>query len=265
MAEVQKKLGGVTTEAVRQRRARLQRLVPMPNNIALYVLAHQLELPMHRWVKDADTLRQVADYARQANGRTDAGGRQVPTRERRPRGAQPVPEVRLDNVDVPSGLLDPKHIREAERMSKEVYPLLYVFENSVREFIDGHLTAVYGNDWWDDPALVLVSKPVRDAVAVARKAEDENRYHSGRRARPVYYTLLGHLANIVASQDGWKVFKPPRFPRATWFPELIQGAEVSRNIVAHMNPIEPRDVRALRMSVDNWFKQIAGDLPPTVP
>jgi len=49
-------------------------------------------------------------------------------------------------------------------MAIKVYPLLYAFENSAREFIDGHLTAVYGPDWWDDPKLVHGDprKTVRD-------------------------------------------------------------------------------------------------------
>ncbi|MGH3052601.1 MAG: hypothetical protein ACRDM8_06530 [Gaiellaceae bacterium] len=33
------------------------------------------------------------------------------------------------------------------------------FENSAREFIDGHLTLAYGPDWWDDPKIV--SRDVR--------------------------------------------------------------------------------------------------------
>jgi hypothetical protein len=33
---------------------------------------------------------------------------------------------------------------------------------------------------------------------------------------------LGDLSLLVQSGNGWKVFKPPRFPRPTWFPELIQ-------------------------------------------
>lgn len=237
----------------------------MPNDLALYVLAQQLGLPLQRWVKDAATLQQVAYFAQQAGAlEQPPSPAQAQSRQRR-RGEAAMPaEVRLDNVSVPPGLLSQRHVQEADRMSR-LYPMLYVFENSIREFIDGHLTAAYGADWWDDTSLILVSRPVRDTVERAKKAEAENRYHAARNARPIYYTTLGNLSQIVQSRDGWAVFKPPRFPRPTWFPELIESFEVSRNIVAHMNPLQPRDVRALQMHVENWFKQTAGDQALTVP
>ena len=76
-------------------------------------------------------------------------------------------------------------------MATKVYPLLYAFENSVREFIDGHLTAAYGKDWYDEPKLVYTD--VRKTVERNRKADDENRTHSARNARPIYYTTFGEL------------------------------------------------------------------------
>ena len=50
----------------------------------------------------------------------------------------------LDKIRVPEGILSDRHRRDAEQMATKVYPLLYAFENSAREFIDGHLTAIYG-------------------------------------------------------------------------------------------------------------------------
>jgi len=35
----------------------------------------------------------------------------------------------------------------------------------------------------------------------------------------------------------------------------VQSAEVTRNIVAHMNPIQPRDVRRLADALSDWVKQ----------
>jgi hypothetical protein len=48
------------------------------------------------------------------------------------------------------------------------------------------------------------------------------------------------------------------FPRPTWFLELVQSAEVTRNIVAHMNPIQQRDVRRLEDALSDWLKQTDG-------
>jgi hypothetical protein len=169
----------------------------------------------------------------------------------------------LDKIKVPDGVLSEKHRREAEAMATNAYPLLYAFENSVREFIDGHLSAAYGLDWWDEPNLV--STDVRNTVRIGRQAEAENRTHSARNARPIYYTTFGDLVLIVQSENGARVFKRPLFPRPTWFPELVKASEHTRNIVAHMNPLKARDLRRLEMNFQDWMSQIEGHLPPTVP
>jgi hypothetical protein len=168
----------------------------------------------------------------------------------------------LNKIRVPAGVLSDQHRREAERMAIEVYPLLYAFENSAREFIDGHLTVVYGKDWWDDPKLV--STDTRRTVDISRRAENENRTHSVQNARPIYYTTFGDLVSIVESENGRKVFKKPLFPRPSWFTELIKSSEHTRNIVAHMNPLKQRDIRRLEMAFQDWLNQIEGHLPPTV-
>src|SRR5206468_8487178 len=124
--------------------------------------------------------RQGGDTGKERVLQARANGRAV---ESRPRQA-----LSPSDIDVPAGLLTQKHVNEAIRMSRRVYPLLYVFENSVREFVDGHLSAAYGAGWWDDGSFKLVSKPVRDSVAIVRKAESENRYRSARGARPIYHT-----------------------------------------------------------------------------
>jgi hypothetical protein len=77
----------------------------------------------------------------------------------------------------------------------------YAFENSVREFVDGHLVAVYGKDWWDDPKTV--GKEIRRIVERNKAAEAKHRYHSRRTARPIYYTNLGDLGTLtIAKRDG---------------------------------------------------------------
>ena len=148
-------------------------------------------------------------------------------------------------------------------MATKVYPLLYAFENSVREFIDGHLTDAYGDKWYDDPKIV--STDVRRTVERNRKADAQNRTHSARNARPIYYTTFGELVLIVQSEKGAKVFKRPLFPRPTWFPELVKASEHTRNIVAHMNPIKPQDLRRLEVDFQDWLNQIKGHLPHAIP
>lgn len=230
----------------------------MPTDIATYIVAHREGLRINKYL-DSETLQSVAEWeakvaAKEPAAASGAAAGQAKERSR----AVVVREAKIADVKVPQGSLTQKHIADAQKMA-EVYPVLYVFENSVREFVDGHLTKAYGANWWDEPKLV--PKDVRDTVEHVRKAEAINRAHTSRNARPIYYTMLGDLVNIVVSEKGNKVFKKPMFPRATWFPELVQSAEVTRNIFAHMNPLQKRDIRRLEDALGIWLDQTKGYEP----
>jgi HEPN superfamily Swt1-like protein len=245
----------------------LQRLVakraaelPSTTDEALYVLAHENGLRLQNYL----TPMQIADVRALVQGRSVAPApAPTPRTAASRKSTTRSPEFIVDAITVPAGVLSERHFRDATLMAKDVYPLLYAFENSAREFIDGHLVVTYGSDWWDDSKLV--STGVRRTVEISRRAERENRTHGARNARPIYYTTFGDLVSIVESENGRKVFKPPLFPRATWFTELVKSSEHSRNIVAHMNPLSGHDIKRLRIDIADWMNQIKGHLPPTVP
>jgi Swt1-like HEPN len=258
LAALREKLGGVSNQAIGQRRDRIQKLVRMPTDIATYVVAHRVGVPIHRFL-DEETLEKVADF----DARVAAKEGHVPPPARAASSAKATKGAREVTLfpGIPTARLSTKHMSEAERMAK-VYPLLYVFENAAREFIDGHLAAKYGGDWWDDPKIVPTD--VRRTVEISRKAEAENRTHTSGRARPIYYTTFGDLVRIVESENGRKVFKRPLFPRPSWFTELVKSSEHTRNIVAHMNPLQPADIRRLEMALRDWLNQTSGHEPPPV-
>ena len=153
---------------------------------------------------------------------------------------------------LPTGTLSTRHVADAEKMAMTAYPVIYVFENAVREFLDGHLSAAYGASWFGDPDIV--STGIRETVERNRQAEAKARYHSQRNARAIYYTNLDQLSSIVKTKKGIRVFQGI-FPRDTWFPELVGRFEVSRNIVAHMNPLTKRDISRLQDGLQEWLDQ----------
>jgi Swt1-like HEPN len=256
LAALRAKLGDVSRQAIQARRERIQRVVPMPSDIATYIVAHREGIRLNKYL-DGETLASVATWEGQLAAKEDSRKtRRAPTEPRA--RATVIREAKLGKTTVPSGALSQKHIADADRMA-HVYPILYVFENSVREFVDGHLTKTYGTDWWEEDKLV--PRDVRRTVEIARNAEAVNRAHTSRKARPIYYTTLGDLVSIVVSEKGARVFKKPMFPRSTWFPELVQSSEVTRNIVAHMNPLQARDIRRLEDSLGVWLDQIKGYEP----
>jgi hypothetical protein len=254
-----KKLG-VSPQALSQQRQRLQKKVAMPTDIATYVIAHRNGIRIDRYL-DHETIERVngADCRLPEVEGGSATAVTIPARPRT-KPVKPSKTVVLGDVDLRRAGLSKRHMRDAERMANEAYPVLYVFENSIREFIDGHLTAAYDKNWFDDNQIV--SRPVRETVERNRKAEGRNRYHSQRNARSIYYTNLDDLSKVVQSTKGSKVFKS-LFPRPTWFPELVSRIEVSRNVVAHMNPLTKQDVRRLADALTEWQTQTRGREPPT--
>jgi len=249
-----------------RRRAAARRLeLPMSSDEAIYTIGAEAELDLSKYLTAEETLqvrRLVSDLRRGSNTEGPVAPSTTARRGRQATKPARGAEFALDKVRVPAGVLSDQHRREAERMAIKVYPLLYAFENSAREFIDGHLTAVYGPDWWDDPKLVHGDP--RKTVEISRRAAAANRTHSAGNARPIYYTTFGDLVSIVLSENGAKVFKAPLFPRPTWFPELVKASEHSRNIVAHMNPLKAQDINRLEINFQDWLNQIKGHLPPAV-
>jgi hypothetical protein len=250
----------ITNRAIQMRRDRLLDLVQMPPEIATYVAAQQAGVQLNKYL-DEPTLRTVAEYGAMVRAASPGGQAPVPRPQpskpsRKSRGAD---EFKLPNVTVPPGTLSQRTQNDAWRMAQRVYPLLYVFENSAREFVDGHLTAKYGKDWWDEPGLV--GKSARDALKRNREAQDRNRWVERKNQRPVYYTELGHLADIITSEKGWKVFRPI-FDDQSWVKSHVRAFELPRNIVAHMNVLLEKNIKGLEVRAQEWFDQVKDHPPP---
>jgi hypothetical protein len=236
----------------------------MPTDVATYIVAQRKGMKLHKYLP-AEKLDEVATWEQRLaakegaeSGSSSGGSRSKP----KPAIKQTiVKELHLDKVKVPNAALSSVRKADAERMAA-VYPMLYAFENSVREFIDGHLTDRLGKDWFDDPKVV--SKGIRTTVARNKAAEGQHRYHSRRNARPIYYSNIDDLGSIMQSEKGWTVFKKI-FPSDKWVPSLIEKIEASRNVVAHMNPLQKRDIDRIRGNFEDWLEQIKGHEPPLVP
>jgi hypothetical protein len=264
-ADLRKRLGRsggpVSAQAVQQRRGKLQDLVPMPTDVATYIVAQRAGMKLHSYLDEAK-LDQVATWEQRLSGKENGSGASAARGpSKRAVSKTVVKELHLDKIKVPDAALSVQRKGEAERMAP-VYPLLYAFENSVREFVDGHLTAKLGRDWFDDPKVV--STDVRKTVNRNKAAEGRHRYHSRRSARPIYYTNIDDLGTIVQSQKGWPTFKAI-LPSDKWLPGVIEKIEASRNVVAHMNPLQKRDINRIKIHFEDWLDQIKGHEPPSVP
>jgi len=72
--------------------------------------------------------------------------------------------------------------------------------------------------------------------------------------REIDYVFLNDLSAIIKHQ--WKHFKP-LFPSQAWVESLITSdINVSRRVLAHMNPIAADDVRNVEAAFRKWVKQL---------
>jgi Swt1-like HEPN len=147
-------------------------------------------------------------------------------------------------------LLTPRSLAEAKQMAEDIYPLLYVFENSVRQLIVRVLEKAHGATWWD----TKVAGDIRQEVGKRKAKEDQNPWHGKRAAHPIYYTDLEHLARIV--QNNWPDFKAI-LPSQQWLSQRVEEIAQSRNPVAHMNPLNKDDIQRIKVYCRDWAKLIA--------
>jgi Swt1-like HEPN len=255
-----KEKAGITDRAVRFRRDKLLELVPGQIDTATNAAAHQAGVKLDKLISP-EKVQDAAQYLRllQQAGAPSPAAPQVASTPKRTAKGKVRDDFKLPNVTVPPGTLSARAVADAKRMAERAYPVLYVFENSVREFVDGHLRAEYGKDWWDRPKLV--AKGPRESYERNKRAQGNNRWVERKNAHPIYYTELGHLADIVTSEDGWKVFKPILNDQA-WVRQHVRAFEVPRNIVSHMNPVINNTIKGLEVRAQEWFDQIKDHPPP---
>lgn len=149
-------------------------------------------------------------------------------------------------LQVKEPLLSNKIISESVEMS-EIYPIIYIFENSVRNFISSVLTVRHGENWWD----AKIRPKIQEKVKVRMDKEDANRWHGRRGKAPIFYTDINDLLAII--RDNWIGFED-LFPSQIWIESRINEIEISRNVIAHNNPLDKHDIRRIKVYFEDWVK-----------
>lgn len=135
-------------------------------------------------------------------------------------------------------------------MSERVYPTLYIFENSVRDLIERVLRATHGDDWW----VQAVPRSVRQTAEKHMAAEKKDPWHDARGRREIDYVFLNELWAII--RDNWADFKA-LFPNQAWVDSLVTSdMNVSRRVLAHMNPLGADDIGNIEAAFRKWTKQL---------
>jgi len=140
---------------------------------------------------------------------------------------------------------------DAQKMAN-IYPIIYVFENSIRNLIQKVMESKYGSDWWNK---AKISSKIKGKVKIRKKDEDRNRWHGKRGAHEIFYTDIEELTSII--ETNWNYFKK-YLPKQHWVKTMIEIIGTSRNVIAHNNPLKKDDISSLKVHFKQWMKQVKG-------
>lgn len=245
---VREALGGISRQSLEGRAERLKRNLPMSTDDAVAVIGHRTKkVDLSRFL-DAEALSRVSGYVTQLSG----GATTRLSRTASKSIPKPVLVKVGDGPDIdPLPGMTAAHAREARMMASQAYPLLYVFENSARDVITRVLKAAFGSDWWRQ----AVPPKLQERAEARRHQEGQEAWHSKRGAALIQYLDLPDLGTIVRDGKAWPHFKEI-FPRANWFDGVIDDMNVSRRVIAHMNPLSSDDIKSVEQGYRKWRKQL---------
>ncbi len=153
-----------------------------------------------------------------------------------------------------SSFLSQSIIDEA-RHNAEIYPVLFLFENSVRDFIRTTLIKKYGTNWWE----TKISNKIKDRINHRIQKEQMNKWHGSRGIDPIFYTDFDDLSNILKANTA--VFSP-LFTGLTgglnWLTQKLDELYFSRNNIAHSTPLKPKDINRFMLYFKDWYDQLDG-------
>jgi hypothetical protein len=140
-------------------------------------------------------------------------------------------------------------VRRSAMRTLPAFLAFFCLENAVRELITERLIERHGSEWW----TVAASEPVRKKVTKRQESEEADRWHMQRGAHEVFYTDFGDLLTII--KNNWAEFSD-LFPDQNWITSRLSELEKSRNIIAHSNVLDDREVDRIRMYLEDWIRQV---------
>lgn len=139
--------------------------------------------------------------------------------------------------------------KEAKKMA-EVYPVIYVFENSIRIIVQRIMESKYGKEWWKK---AKIQTTITQKVEGRKKKEDSNKWHGKRGSHEIYYTNIEELMSII--ENNWEVFEL-HLPKQHIVKAIIEIIGTSRNVIAHNNPLSNDDILSIKLNYRRWTNQV---------
>lgn len=140
-------------------------------------------------------------------------------------------------------------IRRSAMQSLPAYLAFFCLENAVRELVNERMTENHSSAWW----TTLATADIRKRVATRQTKEGKDRWHIKRGEHEIYYTDFGDLKLIIV--NNWADFED-LFPDQNWVIARLGELEASRNIIAHSNTLDERELARIKLYLRDWTKQV---------
>lgn len=140
-------------------------------------------------------------------------------------------------------------VRRSAMRALPAYLGFFCLENAVRELVSERLSENHGADWWQDCATTAI----QNKVEKRREQEGQNRWHVRRGEQEIYFTDFGDLRLLI--QNNWEDFED-LFPDQNWVTTRLEEMEASRNIIAHSNTLDEREIERIQLYMEDWVRQV---------
>jgi len=224
---------GITKQALSQRAKKLKESYgPMSSEEAVYVLAHMqgIDLSKHLPLATLDRVRALVP-------------RPLPSPpSSAPKRAGPRPSLRPRTYP----LVSPELSASAISLGQNVYPVLFLLENSIRALVEARLSKT-GTDWWEK----LAPTGVKNNVARTMKKETRYPWREKRGTHPLYYANFADLKELVTANIS---HFSDVVVNVDWFKVQMDEVYMARNNLAHCVPLSSDDITNINLLYRNWAR-----------
>lgn len=218
---------------------------------AAYIYAIRNKIDVHKYLKNDPALHnKILDLMRNSTNVSHPEKQEKKVAKKTI--TQKVLKIKETTI---SDLILPSRVIEDAKLMSEIYPLIYVFENSVRNFIKQVLDKAYPDGWWNIDRIT--SNPFRNANS-RKKEEGKNLWHGKRtQSSMLDYLDLDELEAVInKNTDSLTPYFKDLPKQLDWLKIKIKEIYPSRNILAHNNPLSKDDINRVNVICRDWSKQL---------
>lgn len=251
MASINAKKKGITVQAIYDaiKKIRKDYANSISKEEAAYVYASKLGIDIYKFIKDQPDLR---DRIRQLISSNQIVAHQT-ARSHTKAKSTVVKVLNIKATQVNDPLL-PNKILEDAKKTAEIYPLIYVFENSVRNFIRKTMDKVFPSGWWNESR---VTTDVFRKANSRKEEEGKNLWHGSRSQNMLDYVDLDELEKVISINTNTLTPYFKGLPKELdWLKMKIKEIYPSRNVIAHCNPLSDHDIKRVQVICRDWQNQL---------